>query len=162
EIHIGFIGTSQSVDRAKQFYCKCSDGIDGDDQHEPFPGCRFDIGFRSDLRIEDKLTELISRKESEGILGVKRSRERFENILQLLQQKMIMLTQRDYPLDYIVLVLSPELYKKCRATDYFEKGKGRIHRDLRLAFKAMAMQYHKPTQILREATTGLTDSRQKL
>jgi hypothetical protein len=162
EIHIGFIGTSQSVDRGKQFYRKCSDGIDGDDQHEPFPGCRSDLGFRSELRIEDKLTELISRQESEGILGLKRSRERFENLLQLLQQKMIVLTQRDYPLDYVVLVLSPELYKKCRTTDYFEKGKGRIHRDLRLAFKAMAMQYHKPTQILRETTTGLTDSRQKL
>lgn len=162
EIHVGFIGTSESVDHAQKFYEKCSNGIDGDDQHAPFPGCRSDIGFRCDLRMDDKLIEQVSRQESQQILGIKRSRDRFETMLQLLQQKMMVLTQRDYPLDYVVLVLPDDLFRKCRVTDYREKGKEPIHRDLRRAFKAMAMQYHRPTQILLETTTGLTDSRRKL
>jgi hypothetical protein len=162
EVHIGFIGTSESVDHAQQFYEKCGNGIDGDDQHAPFPGCRSDIGYRCDLRMDAKLIELISRQESQGILGIRRSRERFETMLQLLQQKLMVLTQRDYPLDYVVLVLPEDLYRKCRITNYVERGKGQVHRDLRRAFKAMAMQYHKPTQVLLETTTGLTDSRRKL
>ena len=76
----------------------------------------------------------------------------------VLQQKLMVLSQRDYPLDYVVLVMPEDLYRKCRVSNYRDKGK-EIHRDLRLAFKAMAMQYHKPTQLLLETTTGLTDSR---
>jgi len=161
EIHVGFIGTSDSVDHAQQFYQKCCNGIDGDDQHAPFPGCNSEIGFRCDLRMDAKLIELISRQESQQILAIKRGRERFETMLELLRQKLMVLTQRDYPLDYVVVVMPEDLYRKCRVTNYREKGRD-IHRDLRLAFKAMAMQYHKPTQLLLETTTGLTDSRRKL
>lgn len=162
EVHIGFIGTSESVDHAQQFYDKCSAGVDGDDSHAPFPGCRSDIGYRCDIHLDRNLVELVSRHESQQILAIRRSRERFENFLQLLQQKMILLTQRDHPLDYIVLVLPHDIYRRCRAIDYVDKETGRTHRDLRLAFKAMAMQYHKPTQVLLETTTGLTDKRRKL
>jgi hypothetical protein len=161
EVHVGFIGTSDSVDHAQQFYLKCSNGIDGDDQHAPFPGCRSDIGFRCDLRMDAKLIEQISRHESQRILAIKKGRERFETMLELLQQKLMVLSQRDYPLDYVVLAMPDDLYRRCRVTNYRDKGKV-IHRDLRLAFKAMAMQYHKPTQLLLETTTGLTDSRRKL
>ena len=161
EIHVGFIGTSESVDHAQQFYRSCCEGIAGDDDHAPFPGCQSDRGFRCDLRMDQSLVELISRQESQQILGIKKSRERFENLLQLLHQKMLLLTQRDHPLDYVVLVLPQDLYLKCRTTNYMEKGRS-FHRDLRLAFKAMAMQFEKPTQILLESTTGLTDSRRRL
>jgi hypothetical protein len=161
EVHVGFIGTSESVDHAQQFYQKCSNGIDGDDQHAPFPGCRSDIGFRCDLRMDAKLIELVSRQESQRILAIKKGRERFETMLELLQQKLMVLSQRDYPLDYVVLVMPEDLYRRCRTANYRDKGK-EIHRDLRLAFKAVAMQYHKPTQLLLETTTGLTDSRRRL
>ena len=160
EIHVGFIGTTDAVDHAQQFYLKCCDGIDGDDQHVPFPGCRSDIGFRCDLRMDAKLIELITRQESQEILAVKKSRERFETMLALHQQKLMVLSQRDYPLDYVVLVLPEDLYRRCRVTNYRDRHRT-VHRDLRLAFKAMAMQYHQPTQILLETTTGLTESRRK-
>lgn len=161
EVHVGFIGTSESVDHAQQFYRTCCDGIAGDDDHAPFPGCMIDRGFRCDLRMDSNLVELISRQEAQQILGIKSSRERFENLLQLLHQKMLLLTQRDHPLDYVVLVLPQDLYLKCRTTTYKEKGRS-FHRDMRLAFKAMAMQFEKPTQIMLETTTGLTDSRRRL
>jgi hypothetical protein len=81
-------------------------------------------------------------------------------MLELPQQKLMVLSQRDYPLDYVVLVLPEDLYRRCRVTNYRDRSRA-IHRDLRLAFKAMAMLYHQPTQILLETTTGLTDSRRK-
>jgi hypothetical protein len=162
EVHVGFIGTSESVDLARRYYDQASQGVDGDDDHAPFPGCRADRGFRCDLRLDDKLVELLSRSEHQDILGIKRGRERFEKLLLMLELKLRLLTQKDHPLDYIVLALPTDLYQKCRTVDYVEKGVGLVHRDLRRAFKAMAMVYQKPTQILRDTTTGLTDSQRDL
>ena len=40
EVHVGIIGTSESVDLARRYYDQASYGVDGDDDHAPFPGCR--------------------------------------------------------------------------------------------------------------------------
>lgn len=159
EVHVGFIGTAESVENARQFYAECSFGVDGDDDHAPFPGCQADRGYRCELRTDSNLVELIARHESSEILEIRNPRQRFEAMLSLLESKLDLLTRKDYPLDYIVLVLSQELYRRCRVTDYYEKGLGEVHRDLRRAFKAIAMKYRKPTQILLETTTGLATSR---
>src|SRR5579859_4564608 len=121
EVHVGFIGTSEAVDHAQQFYEKCSEGVAGDDDHAPFPGCKADRGYRCNLRTDGSLVELISHQERTRILGIKASRQRFEEALHLLHQKMVLLTQKDHPLDYVVVVLPPDLYMKCRTTDYVEK-----------------------------------------
>ena len=163
EVHIGFIGTGESVDNAQRFYLELAEGVDGDEEHQPFPGCQADLGFRCDLSTDSNTTALITRQETLQILGIKNERQRFETMLGLLQSKMEILTQKDHPLDYIVLVLPKDLYKACRVADYYEKGVGEVHRDLRRAFKAMAMRFHKPTQILQEATTlGLSSRDRKL
>ena len=92
--------------------------------------------------------------EHQDILGIKRGREQFEKLLLILELKLRLLTQRDHPLDYVVLALSTDLRQRCGTVNYVEKGVGHVHRDLRRAFKAMAMQYQKPTQILLDSTTG--------
>ena len=162
EVHIGFIGTAESVAHAQQFYAECADGIDGDEDHAPFPGCQQDRGFRCELRTDSNLVELITRHESTQIVGIRNRRQRFEAMVGLLESKLDLLTRKDHPLDYVALVLSPELYRKCRVADYYEKGIGEVHRDLRRAFKAMAMRFRKPTQILLETTTGLSTLSRKL
>jgi len=156
EVHIGLIGTSESVENGRKFYEKLAAGIPGDPDHFPFPGSVRDRGFRCDLRMDPKIVELVTRAETLDILNTRNSRERFETTLMLLRQKMQLLTRRDHPLDYILLVLPDDLYQKCRVTNYKEKGLGPVHRDLRRAFKAMAMEFQKPTQILQERTTRLT------
>jgi hypothetical protein len=75
---------------------------------------------------------------------------------------MELLTQRDHPLDYVVLALPQDLFRRCRAVDYKVKGAGTVHRDLRRAFKAMAMEFRVPTQIVLPATTGLARTNRKL
>ncbi len=150
EIHIGFIGTSDTVAKAKALYDQCSRGIDGNDNYEPFPACNQDEGFRCGLTTE--LTEIIREHEYDLILGERKKRQKFETLLGLLQQKMNLITGRDHPLDYIVVALPDELFKKCRSVEYTETGVGRVYRNLRRSFKAMAMQFDKPTQILLEKT----------
>jgi len=163
EIHVGFIGTGESVEHAREFIRECAEGVDGDDSIGPFPGFKKDRGFYSEILMDDKIFEPITRKESLEILGIKDSKLRFETFLSLLDEKLKILTQKDHPLDYIFLVLTKELYKSCRVADYFEKGHGEIHRDLRRAFKALAMSYHKPTQILQENTAlGVSAKDRKL
>lgn len=150
EIHVGFIGTSDTVAKARSLYQRCSGGIDGDEGHEPFPGCNPNEGFRCDLTTN--LTEIIRQHEYDLILGERKKRQKFETLLGMLQQKMNLITGRDHPLDYIVVALPDELFKKCRSVEYTETGVGRVYRNLRRSFKAMAMHFDKPTQILLEKT----------
>lgn len=162
ELQVGFIGTAEEVEGARRFYQQCADGVDGDDSHAPFPGFASDRGFRCDLRTDDALVEHISRKESREIDRIKNGHERFEAMLSLLRTKMQLLTQRDYPLDYVVLALPQDLVKRCRVADYTVKGIGKVHRDLRRAFKAMAMEFRIPTQILLPTTIGMANTNRPL
>lgn len=50
EIHIGFIGTRPSVTAARDYLFRAAEGVDGDDQHAPFPGCNSTTGYRMVLR----------------------------------------------------------------------------------------------------------------
>ena len=154
EIHIGFIGTRQSVTSARDFLITLAKGVDGDDKHAPFPGCAAGVGYRMTLRTDDASTELITRNESEDVLRIKNRRQRFEAFLALLDEKLRLLSGRDHPLDYVVLALSDELYTACRTVDYFEKGLGKVHRDLRRAFKATAMRHKLATQIILDSTSN--------
>ena len=160
EVHVGFIGTGESADAARRYFVQMCSGVPGDSDHEPFPGCSADQGYRCEVHAE--LVEPIKRHETSDILGVRNGRQRFEAFLDLLQQKMDLITGRDHPLDYIVLALPQELYLKCRSVEYVERGRGEVYRNLRRAFKAMAMRFGKPTQILLSTTTGLTTSTRKL
>ena len=137
EVHVGFIGTTESAEAARTFYKECTAGVSGDEDHEPFPGCMPDRGFRCQLHTY--LIESIKRNEYLDIVGIKNKRQQFEACLNLLQQKIDLLTNhRDHPLDYIVLALPQELYRKCRSVEYVEKGIGKVYRNLRRSsFKAM-------------------------
>lgn len=150
EIHIGFIGTSGTVAKARSLYERCSQGIDGNDDYEPFPGCLPDQGFRCDLTMEQ--SEVIRQHEYDQIIGVRGKRQKFETLLSVLEQKMYLITERDHPLDYVVLALPDELFKKCRSVEYSETGVGTVYRNLRRSFKAAAMRFERPTQILLEKT----------
>lgn len=163
EVHVGFIGTAQAVETTQRFYEEAAGGVSGYEAgrdgtvgeftYPPFPGCKADRGFRCDLRFNPATVEQITRQESQAVLAARGRRQRLELLLGLAQSKLQLLTQKDQPLDYIVFALSEELYSACHIADYRENGVA-THRDLRRAFKAMAMEFLKPTQILRETTAG--------
>jgi hypothetical protein len=152
EIHFGFIGTGEGVERAVKFYLDCAEGVPGDDQHAPFPGCKPDLGYCCELQIDPKMFEKITHSELQEVCKIRRQKDRFEATLVLLEAKLRLLTQKDHPLDYVALVVPPDILAKCRVADYHEKGIGDVHRDLRRAFKAIAMRYQKATQLILEST----------
>ena len=152
EIHIGFIGTGESIEKAMQFYQLCCDGVDGDDGHAPFPGCTPNSGFRCTLRMGDSQNEKLTQSELSEVLDIRQQKSRFNEALTLLCEKYRVLCERDQPLDYVAIVIPTSLRKRCGVADYHEKGVGQVHRDLRRAFKAWAMGYKIPTQLLMEGT----------
>lgn len=156
-IHVGFVGTGPGIDMARRYLADSADGIDGTSDHHPFPGVHSDRGFRTEIRTDDELTKRITAHEIRSVMEKgKRQRERFDALLEILVDRLDVLCDRDHPLDCVYVVLPEDVFKRCRVADYTEDGR-RVHRDLRAAFKAAAMRYRMPTQILRETTTGLTD-----
>ncbi len=152
EIRVGFIGAADTVQRAQQWIERGAEGLDGDEAYLRFPGFQADRGFRSNLVFDEGWNAQLYQTEVEEVLALRRRRERFEMLLALLDDKMQLLADKDRPPECIVLALPRELYQQCRVVDYKEQNIGNVHRDLRRAFKAMAMKYRIPTQILRQIT----------
>ncbi len=161
QFHVGFVGTAEAVDHARQLYSDFADGVAGDDEHAPFPGSspgQLNLpgrGYRFRLCQADALVELVTRQEQRDILGIADGRRRFETLVGLLQAKTELLCQKDHPLDCIAVALPTDLYRKCRVVRYIDPSLGTVHRDLRRAYKAAVMRFQKPTQILLPTTTGL-------
>lgn len=153
EVHIGFIGEGDSIQQAQDYIGACCGGLDGESYHYAFPGCSSEVGYRFAPRLADALTEKVTQTEKASILNTKNPQDRFEHSVQLFLSKLESLTGKDHPLDYVMLVLSEDLYDVLRAADYRGES-GIIHRDFRRAFKAGAMAHKKPTQIFRDSTIG--------
>ncbi|MFU7558794.1 argonaute/piwi family protein [Roseiconus sp. JC912] len=150
EIHVGFIGTSETVAKAQRFYETCCKGIDGNEDYHPFPGCTSEMGFRCNLDLD--ASEVIRQHEYDQILSPRLKREKFDTLLSVLKQKLYLASERDRPTDYVVIALPDELFRKCRSVEFSEKGVGKIYRNLRRSIKAVAMSFGVPTQIILEKT----------
>jgi len=153
EAHIGFIGSAEVAEAAQEFFVRAAEGIANEGNQFSFPGSKADRGFRCELRFDTRMIEPITRAEMKEIDDIKSGRERFERLMKSIDSKLDLLSRRDHPLDYIIFALPESLYSRCRSVEYVEKKVGKVHRDLRRAFKAMAMRYFKPTQVFRETTT---------
>jgi len=153
EVHIGFIGEGDSIQHVQDYITACCAGIDGESYHYAFPGCSGEVGYRFVPRFSATLVEKVTQTEKTALLKNRNSRERFEESVTLFLAKLELLCGKDHPLDYVMLVLSEELYEALRSVDY-GGGNGLVHRDFRRAFKAGAMKFKKPTQLFRESTIG--------
>jgi len=151
-IRVGFIGSAETVEKAKRWLIRGSEGIPGDENHPPFPGFREDAGFRSRLIFDNNWIAQIYQTEIDEILKIRRSRERFERMLFTLEEKLKLLTNKDLLPEYVIVAIPSNLYRECRVTDYVDKNLGETHRDLRRAFKAIAMRYRIPTQLIKQET----------
>lgn len=156
-VNVGFVGTGQSVDIVRRYLESTADGVDGDDKHHPFPGFRPDRGFRTELRTDDSLVATITAGERRSIMEKgKWQRVRFEELLDVLDDRVRHLADADAPVDLVVVILPDDMAKRCGTADYRENGR-LVHRDLHAAFKARCMRYRMPTQIVWESTTRLSD-----
>lgn len=157
-IRVGFIGTADTIATAKVWLEKSAEGVAGDAKHPEFPGFMEDRGYFSKLVFDQDWHAQLFQTEVQNILDIKRSRDRFESLLGLLEDKIRLLSQKDQQPEYVVVALPDELFRKCHVVNYRDKELGEVHRDLRRAFKALAMKYRLPTQFVRQQTL---DEREK-
>lgn len=146
-VRVGFIGSAETIEVAKQWLEKTSQGVAGDEKHLAFPGYQKERGFFSELVFDRAWIGQLNRLEIEDVLKIKSDRTRFEETVKLLESKLNLLSRKDQPPEYVVVTLPDQLIKKCRVADYNDSQLGETHRDLRRAFKSMAMKYRIPTQL---------------
>ncbi len=156
-VSVGMIGTADTTTAARQWMETAANGLRGNAKHPEFPGYKRDRGFLSELEFDDGWVELISKTELRKLVETHKTRERFEETLNLLDDKLRLLAELDQPPRYVVVALPQQLLDKCRAVDYHDRDLGLVHRDLRRAIKASAMRYQLPTQLLSERVTGGKD-----
>ena len=165
EIHVGFVGEAGATDNVRKFIEDCSNGVDAVDIANgsmPFPGLRHELGYRFEIVTSEDITEKITNSDRERILNNANLEVQFSNMLNLLDDKVNIVCEKDHPIDYIFVVLTEDMYNKFRVVETTDpiSGKGRVFRNFRRAIKARLMKYQKPTQIFRESTTGhTTDTR---
>lgn len=155
-VRIGFIGSGRSIASAERWIDECSAGVSGDGVNLDFPGYKDDRGFYTRPVMDAGWRETVTKNEVAAIEGIKSLRHRFEASVELVSDKMRLLSEKESEPQVIVLALPDELLMHCRTVDYRDKELGAVHRDFRRALKAEAMRYRIPTQILLQNTSEAT------
>lgn len=149
-VRVGIIGSSETIEKAQHWLEDNASGVPGDERHPEFPGCDSDRGFFSSLKFDDHWMAQITQSELEAAIGISPQRDRFTQVLDLLDRNLRHLSEQDQPPDYVVAALPDSLTQRCQVAKYRDAELGSVHRNLRRAFKAIAMKYRIPTQILRQ------------
>jgi len=149
EIRLGFIGSADSIQRACLWIQENAKGVKGDDLHHPFPGFMPDRGFFCQLSMDGFWQEQLARRDIASILDIRNQNARFEECLKLIESKLKLLSEKDPPPDYVVLALPQQIFDECSVVQI---SRSNMMRNLRRAFKAVAMKYRIPTQIILEKT----------
>ena len=151
-LRVGFVGPPDAIDQAHRWLEKSAAGVHGDEDHPEFPGCMSDRGFMTKLTFDPAWCAPLYRGELDELAPIRSLRDRFQGFVSLLETKLRLLSERDQAPEYVVAAIPNDLYRKYRIVEFRDRAAGLVHRDLRRAFKAMAMKYRIPTQILRDAT----------
>lgn len=163
EIHVGFVGEAGAIENVMKFIEKCSSGVkaeDIDNGSMPFPGISEEVGYGFEIVSSSETIEKITNAEREKTFRSAIPEAQFSGMLNLIENKVRILCEKDHPIDYIFIVLTEEIYKRLRVVDATDPISSNriVKRNFRRALKARLMFYQKPTQIIRESTTGYTTS----
>jgi len=156
-LRVGFIGSAITIEQAQEWIEINARGVPGDEDHPAFPGFASDRGFHTELLFSTRWSEPITRSELDDLLSIRNKRSKFEKCLTLLEEKIRLLSKKDLAPEYVVVALPDTLRSKCGVLDHISNTGGRVHRDLRRAFKAVAMNYRIPTQLADQATIEFRD-----
>jgi hypothetical protein len=158
-VRVGMIGTGETIANAQDWLRTRARGVRGNEKHPSFVGFQGDRGFFSELDFAPSWIQTLTQSEIKGLVRTRTSeKDRLEAAVDLIDSKLRLLADLDLPPEYVVLALPEEVVRRCRKADYFDKEQGRVHRDLRRAIKARAMEHRLPTQILRDGTVRGDDN----
>ena len=167
QVHVGFVGEPDAIEKVKRFILECSKGVMAEDIENgslSFPGISTEQGFKFEIIFSDALVQKITTSEKDRITQNSNMDSQFVDTLNLIEEKVNILCEQDHPLDYIFIVLTEDVYNNIRVVKTLDpfSGKGRVPRNFRRALKARLMKYNKPTQIIRDSTTGYTSDERNL
>jgi hypothetical protein len=163
DIRVGYVGSGQSVESARSFLDRAARGLDGDPSMAPaFPGFLSDRGFYSKLVEIDGPPATITTNEIATLKAVKWKRDRFEEAVQLVSEKVRLLATSGDALQLIMLALPSDLVSLVKTVDYSDRVQGRVHRDFRRALKAEVMRHGVPTQIITQRVSEATAETKKI
>lgn len=148
KVDVGFVGDGRSIASAQSWIESCRSRIEGDSNNPAFPGFNEDYGFCSEIKVNDQFVETLTKHELSELKLIHKRKERFSYAINLISDKVRLLSQKDKCPDYIVLAIPDPVFMQCASVEYSDKEAGKVHRDLRKALKAELMKYRIPTQIL--------------
>lgn len=157
KVRAGVIGSGESISSATAWIDSCSRGVSGGDDYTDFPGYARDRGFFSEIVVDQRLIETVTRNDIAYVLKPHLLKERFAASVELISDKLRLLSEQDHPPDYVVLALPKEILDSCCTVDYTDGESGKVHRDFRRVIKSKAMKYRIPTQFLLQRTTEATE-----
>jgi len=95
-VRVGFIGTASSVESAQKWLEESSRGYAGDEKHPEFPGFMGDRGFFSSLSYDSQWISQITQSEVADLQNPRLKRDRFDNLLSLIDGKLNTLSGKDF------------------------------------------------------------------
>lgn len=154
-IRTGFIGTADTIQKAGAWIERASAGVRGAPERPEFPGFRADRGFFSAVEFSGDWNAPIYASEIASIKKHPRRLAKFNAAIELLNEKLSILSRKDRPPEYVLVALPDDLLAQCQSVESVDADRGRVTRNLRRALKAVAMRYRMPTQIILEKTSGV-------
>jgi len=146
-----FIGTAELIETARKWLKQAAGGVDGDDEHHPFPGYQPEGPFRSTLRLDGPQRKL-RRSDLRDLMGERVWRwAGFDELLAILDDRLRGLARLDAPPALVFVALPADLVKRYGSV-HRRRGGVELIRDLRTSIKAVAMRHGLRTQLLRQAT----------
>ncbi len=154
-MHLGFVGTGESVDAARTWIEHAAAGVPGvaEKRLPDFPGFQDDRGFFCRLVVSDGLVALITTRDLEELKAIGRVAPRFEAAVKLVGERVRLLAQQDAAPNVVILALPDPLLDLTARVRFHDEDRGLVHRDFRRALKAELMQHRLPTQILLQYVT---------
>jgi hypothetical protein len=155
KLRTGFIGTPDTIQKAGDWIDRASAGVRGAPERLEFPGFRADRGFFSEIELSGDWNAPIFNNEIADLKKHRRRMDQFNAAIQMLDEKLSILSRKDRPPEYVLVALPDDLLAKCQTVEYVSAEEGRGVRNLRRALKAVAMKYRLPTQIILEKTSNV-------
>jgi hypothetical protein len=158
-IRIGFIGSSETLESATGWFEKAAVGVPGDRDAGllDFPGFMPDRGFFSEINVDTTLTQTITQHEIREITSAPLRRDRFEAAVNLIDDRVRLLSTGDNKPNVVVLAVPNEILEHARTIKFTDPNLGLVYRDFRRALKARIMRHQLPIQLMLQRTSEATE-----
>lgn len=147
----GFIGTAETIARARAWLTRAADGVDGDDDHNPFCGYQPDGPFGSQLRVDGSEAKISANDVRELLADRLKRFDGFNHLLGIIDDRLRQLASLDAPPTVVFVALPESLTKRYWSVHRMQRGVETVW-NLRAGIKARAMERGLRTQLLLQET----------